>query len=578
MPYYTLGIKPSLGWEHRFVHMWGSHDPGACLLRDDSVVAVVEEERFSRNKRGEHEFPHNAVDYVLDEEGITLSDIDLVGVGRDPRLRLKWLKNHPEDVAPGISMAKNARVLEQLMTVGGAYAGAHIKVVQDKLGDINADFRSVPHHLSHAASAAYCAPDDYVTITWDAEGEHDATVLWDENLNRTKTFAKDNSLGWFYSHGTQHLGYDHGSDAGKVMGLASYGEYRDEFAEAFDELTSSSAGTYDVTSLTGWGTNAHEVLGEYFFEKKETPTDFTQEHRDFAYHLQRRTELMAKDVVRGHIKTTQNSCLALAGGVGMNCKLNREILNMGSVDDVFIQPAANDSGICLGAALEAYHQETGKRPDPGWSHVYHGPQYDDDQIRDLLNGSKWEYEHVDDICATAAELLADGYLIGWFQGRLEFGARALGHRSILANPTDTSFRDQVNKNVKHRESWRPFAPSLLAEARDDYLVHGEKAPFMILLDEVKEEKRNDIPAVTHVDGTTRPQTVTENVAPRYYRLISEFADQTGVPVVLNTSFNLSGEPIVESPMQALKDFAATGLDALAVGDHLVTKPDVMGGN
>jgi carbamoyltransferase len=554
--------------------MWGNHDPGACLLRDDSIVAIAEEERFSRNKRGEHEFPTEAISYVLDEEGITLSEIDLVGIGRDPRLRLKWLRNHPRDVAPGVSMEKNARVLEQLMTVGGAYAGAHIRVVEDKLGDVDAEFRSIPHHLSHAASAAYCAPDDYITVTWDAEGEHDSTVLYDENLNRMKTFAKDNSLGWFYSHGTKHLGYSHGSDAGKVMGLASYGEYRQEFAEAFDKLTSSSPGTYDVTALTGWGTDAHEVLDKHFFKQKKTPTEFTQEHRDFAYHLQRRTEMIAKNIIHGHIQETRNSCVALAGGVGMNCKLNREILNADFVDKLFIQPAANDSGICLGAALEAYHQETGKRPDVEWSHVYYGPQYSSDQINDLLNGSKWEYECVDDICSVVAELLADGYLIGWFQGRMEFGARALGHRSILANPTDTLFRDQVNENVKHRESWRPFAPSLLVEARDDYLVHGEKAPFMILLDKVHEEKQSEIPAVTHVDGTTRPQTVTEDTAPRYYRLISEFANRTGVPVILNTSFNMAGEPIVESPMQALKDFAATGLDALAVGDYLVTKNSV----
>lgn len=573
----TLGIKPSLGTEYRFVDMWGEHDPGACLLADDEIVAIGEEERFSRNKRGVTEFPHQSIEYVLDEAGVSLSDVDVIGIGRDPRLNLRWAKRWSSYVTPGLNLEKNAKVAQRLMTIAGSFANGHTRVVADKLskhGELNADFHSVSHHRSHAASAAYCAPGDPVTLSIDAQGEYDATVLWDEDLNRIKTYGKENSIGYFYSAATTHLGYDHGSDAGKVMGLASYGEQNSELEQAFRRLTTVGPDGYDVSTFTAPDADSTSVFEKHFIPEKDEPTDFTSEEKDFAYHLQKRTEEIVIELVRGHIEQTGNGNVAIAGGVGMNCKLNREIKNLDCVDSLFIQPAANDSGICLGAALEAYRESTGNKPDPEFEHVYFGSKHSESAIRDALSRSKWEYHHRDDICADAATLLADGYLVGWFQGRMEYGARALGHRSILANPTNQKSLDLVNKNVKNREAWRPFAPSLLASHADEYLVNAEDSPYMIVLDEVKPSAQTEIPAVTHVDGTTRPQTVHKATAPKYHRLLSEFEHRTGVPVVLNTSFNVSGEPIVESPFQALKDFSATGLDALAMGDNLITKPEV----
>jgi carbamoyltransferase len=572
---YVLGIKPSLGSQHRFLDMWGNHDPGAALLEDGEVISVVEEERFTRQKRGVHTFPRQSIRFVLDRAGIGIEDVDVLAIGRDPRNRLKRLRDQPREFLP-TSLFTTVRLFEQAKTIAGAHADAPVYVVSHILdgmfeADFSGAFECVSHHRSHAASAAYCADTDRpAVVTVDGQGEHDSTVLWNRDLTRAREFPSHNSIGHFYTAGTNYLGYDHGSDAGKVMGLASYGEYREEYADAFDDLTDAGEDGYDVTAIVD-SDDSVAVLEDHFGPAKSEPADFEQRHRDFAYHLQLRTEEMVTALVRGHVERTGTREIAIAGGVGMNCKLNREILNMDCVDDLFIQPAANDSGICLGAALEAHRRHTGTRPAPAYDHVYFGTEYTDDQVRQVLEGAKLEFEHVDDICATVADLLADGKLVGWFQGQMEYGARALGNRSILANPTDSTYRDQVNENVKHRESWRPFAPSLLAEARDEYLVHGDEAPYMILLDEVLEEKHDEIPAVTHVDGTTRPQTVTEESNPRYHRLISEFADRTGVPVVLNTSFNVAGEPIVESPAQAVEDFYSTGLDALAVGDYLLAK-------
>lgn len=572
---YILGIKPSFGWQHRFVNMWGNHDPAAALLCDGEIVAVAEEERFSRQKQAEHTFPRRSIEFVFDKANIGITDIDVVAIGRSPKHRTRYLKARPSELVP-TSLLDTVKFFEEVKTALGSYAGAHITTVSHALNKMfdepfDVNYESISHHRCHAASAKYCADlSNPITITVDNQGEHDSTVLWDRDLTRRKTFSLHNSIGRFYASGTRYLGYDHGSDAGKVMGLASYGEHRDAYADAFESLSSTSETSYDVTAITA-ADDPVSTLEEHFGPRKTEPVNFDQRHQDFAYHLQLRTEEIIKNLVRGHIRETGVDRLTMAGGIAMNCKMNREVLNLDCVNRLFIQPAANDSGICLGAALEAYRRKTGSDPNPSYEHVYFGPEYSSERIHKLLVNSKLNFEHVDDIAACAADLLADGKLVGWFQGRMEYGARALGNRSILANPTSVEFRDRVNENIKHRETWRPFAPSLLHEAKEEYLVHGDSAPHMILLDEVPENKRQEIPAVTHVDGTTRPQTVSEDANPLYYQLISEFANRTGVPVVLNTSFNVSGEPIVESPAQAIQDFYSTGLDALAIGDYILEK-------
>lgn len=573
----VLGIKPSMGNTPHLGQFFASHDPGAALLRDDCLAAVAEEERFTRQKHAFNTFPARSVDYVLDEGDITLSDVDVVGIGFDPRLYRKEFWHHPGRFVP-TGFTDLFHVQRRIARIFAGYVDWDITIIRRELEDAtgqklspDTSFVRVPHHGAHAASAAYCSPFDRpITITVDGTGEYDATVVWNRDNERHRTVPSTNSLGTFYNEGVRHLGFRGHRDAGKVMGLASYGEYNEEIASVFENLVSYGGGAYDVREVTG----SPGVFEEYLGAKHEYGEPFTSQEEDFAFHLQLTLEEILIDFVEHTVRELEHDQVALAGGVAMNCKLNRELLNQEFVRDLWIQPAANDAGICLGAALEAYRRSTGVVPDVEFERVYLGPSYGSDEIEHTLTESKLAFDRPDSITDMVARMLADGLLVGWFQGRMEYGPRALGHRSILADPRDPASLDRVNRFVKHREPWRPFAPSLLDESRDEFLVNGDEAPFMILLDIVKEDKRDIIPAVTHVDGTTRPHTVREEVSPRYYRLLKAFEEQTGVPVLLNTSFNDSGEPIVENPQQAIRDFYAMGLDVLALGDFVLTKPAI----
>jgi carbamoyltransferase len=298
-----------------------------------------------------------------------------------------------------------------------------------------------------------------------------------------------------------------------------------------------------------------------------------QTHKNFAFHLQLTLEEIVKDLINFYVNSTGIGQIAIAGGVAMNCKLNREITNMQVVEDLFIQPVANDTGISLGCALEAYRQCVGTAPEVNLNNVYFGPKYSDRDIETVLKNNKLEFTKYseNEVCSEVAKLLANQKLVGWFQGQMEFGARALGNRSILADPRSHEMRDNVNNNVKKRESWRPFAPSILYDQSGEFLKYGDEASYMIILDEVKKSKQKEVAAITHVDGTTRPQTVRKEQNKKYYYLINEFYKITGIPLILNTSFNVAGEPIVESPNQAIADFYRTGLDALAIGNYLLKK-------
>lgn len=576
----VLGIKPSLG-KLTPLTGGGRHDGGACLLVGGEIVAAAEEERFTRNKHALDEFPHHSLRYVLEAGDLSLSDVDAIGVGRDRSRRADVLRQRPRSLVPS-SPGDVVSLAREFATLGAVRAGMDLDVVDSHIHapapgvpapetEFVGPYERVAHHRCHAASAAYCAPAERpVAVTIDLRGEHDSTVLWDADLERVRTFPWYNSVGRFYAAGVNYLGYPRGWDAGKVMGLASYGEHREDLESAFESLVEYGGGEYDVTAIT----NADDpvaVLESKLGPRRSRDEPFTDRHRDVAFQLQATTERIVTDLVDHHLAEQGSRSLALAGGVALNCKLNREIAALDRVDDLFVQPAANDAGLPLGAALAAHRRAAGERPDPAFEHPYFGPGYGNDEIEGVLSGAKVEFERVEDVAERVAGLLADGALVGWFQGRMEYGPRALGNRSILADPRSSASKDAVNRNVKHREEWRPFAPSMLATASDEYLERGGEYPYMIVLDAVPEAKRGDVEAVVHVDGTTRPQTVRESTNDRYHRLIEAFGERTGVPVVLNTSFNVAGEPIVESPEQALRTFSATGLDALAIGDYLVEK-------
>lgn len=431
------------------------------------------------------------------------------------------------------------------------------------------------HHASHAASAFHLSPfDRALVVTVDGKGEYDSTVVWrggESGLERLRTYEMPNSLGHFYAVVTEYLGYRAFNGEGKVMGLAPYGD-RDETIESTLRDLVETGVDYDVTGLTDGGIEAGVNRLESALDRPrdEVGESFDDWQADLACVAQSLLEETMVALVDQYLPAVETGNVGLSGGVALNCKMNKRVLERESVDRLFVQPVAHDGGLALGGPYVDNRVTRGEHMET----VYWGPSYGDEEIRERLEANKVPYREPDDLVADVASRLANGELVGWFQGRLEMGPRALGNRSILADPRTEASRDRVNRYVKHREEWRPFAPSMLEEAADEYLQNAEPAPFMIKTFDVVPERRDEIEAVLHpADDTTRLQTVREEQNPRYYRLISAFEDITGVPVVLNTSFNDHGEPIVENPAQALKDFYGMGLDALVLGDFLVEKSD-----
>jgi carbamoyltransferase len=353
------------------------------------------------------------------------------------------------------------------------------------------------------------------------------------------------------------------------MGLAPYGEAGVKL-EAFID---PEAAPYRVKAgrLFGNGNGSFSGLTPLLGPARTPESEIDARHKNIAYAVQDACELAMMNVVRMAVEKTRCRNLCLAGGVALNSKGNGKIAASGLVDKIFVQPAASDDGVALGAALAPYLENGGRLPNTAMRHAYLGPSFDDAAIETALRTYKLPYARVSDPAASAAELLSQGKILGWFQGRMEFGPRALGSRSILADARDPEMNAKVNNAVKFREWWRPFAPSLKKEAADDYLEHCTDSPFMILTAQVRPEKRGVIPSVTHVDGSARPQTVEEAINPLYWRLLDEFEKRTGVPVIMNTSFNLRGEAIVHTPTDAIRTFFSSGMDALVIGSFLVEK-------
>jgi carbamoyltransferase len=342
---------------------------------------------------------------------------------------------------------------------------------------------------------------------------------------------------------------------------------------AFIEPQGPQAYPYRVRTKRLFSSSSRPFAGitELLGPARVPESEIDERHKNIAYAVQEMCEIAMISVVKMAMLKTGSSNLCMAGGVALNSKANGKIAASGLVDRLFVQPAASDDGVALGAALAPYLDGGGKLPNRAMRHAYLGPVFDDEAIEAALRTYKLRYTRVDDVAATAAALLAQGKIIGWFQGRMEFGPRALGSRSILADPRDPEMTVKVNNAVKFREWWRPFAPSFKKEAAAEYLESAGDSPFMILTAQVRPEKRAVIPAVTHVDGSARPQTVEKEVNPLYWRLIDEFGKRTGVPVIMNTSFNLRGEAIVHTPTDAVRTFFSSGMDALCIGSFLVEK-------
>jgi carbamoyltransferase len=430
----------------------------------------------------------------------------------------------------------------------------------------------VDHHLAHAISAyAFSGLQQAAILVVDGRGAWEATSIWyghEGKLDHVLTIPWPNSLGLFYAAFTGYLGFQPNSDEWKVMGLAPYGQPGADLHD-FIQLDRDF---YHVKAplLLGNG-NGGSGIESRLGPARAPEGEIEGRYKDIAFAVQEICEQAMLDLVREAVAKTGCRDLCLAGGVALNSKANGRILASGLVNQLFIQPAAADDGVAPGAALAPYLETDGGLPISRMRHVYLGPEHSDAEIEKALCTYKLRSTILDDPAETAAQLLAAGKIIGWFQGRMEFGPRALGSRSILADPRDPEMNARVNNAVKFREWWRPFAPSLLAEAAGEYLENASESPFMLLTFPVKQDKRHVIPSVTHVDGSARPQTVDQTVNPLYWRLIEDFRRITGVPVIMNTSFNLRGEAIVASPTDAVRTFFSSGLDALVIGSYLVEK-------
>jgi carbamoyltransferase len=546
------------------------HDSSACIVRDGELLFAVAEERISRIKH-DAGFPRLAIQACLDFAKVTPAQIDEVCFGwqtAGPVYRHD-LKLYATGQWP-LSYLNFLNSSRHFLSMWHQESGA--SPYRRLFGANKTRFRFVDHHLAHAISAyAYSGFDAAAVVVMDGRGAWEATSIWygrAGRLDHVLTLNWPDSLGLFYAQFTGFLGFVPNSDEWKVMGLAPYGQKGIDLSSFINP--NNTPYRVNTKTLIGDGlqfSHFTSLLGA----PRDPESDISGHHKNIAFAVQDACEEAMMSVVKLALRKTAAKNLCLAGGVALNSKANGKIVASGAIENIFVQPAASDDGVALGAALAPYLDNNGRLPSKPMRHGYWGPSFDDDAIEKALLTYKIRHTNLSDPAKAAAQLLSQGKILGWFQGRMEFGPRALGSRSIIADPRDSEMNTKVNNAVKFREWWRPFAPSLKKEVAPDYLESAYDSPFMILTAQVRPEKRSVIPSVTHVDGSARPQTVEHEVNPLYYRLIDEFGAVTGVPVIMNTSFNLRGEAIVHTPTDALRTFFSSGMDGLVIGSFLVEK-------
>jgi carbamoyltransferase len=576
---YTLGINAAY------------HDTAACLVHDGLVVSAVEEERFTRIKHGKrpspfsaYELPFHAIDYCLASAGITLEDVDHIAYSYDPFLLLGQSSGESTLVLP-LEPSKHFKpgqweapwdpyFLASIVNAPRHLIGGvphHLEErLRSSLDRIVGRWSFVDHHLAHAGSAYFPSSFDHAAIlVLDGRGETASTsfsIGKDEHIERIHQVNVPHSLGLMYEEVTRYLGFLHSSDEYKVMALASYGKPR--YANVFRDLIHlEEAGGYSIEPLQ---------LVERFGIGRARGAGFSREHFDIARSLQVVLEETVLELLGWLHDVTGCDALCMAGGVALNCALNAKIREARVFQDIWIQPAAGDAGTALGAALVVDARErndfgaSGRERRLCTDNTCLGPEYPDAEIEELLRWSGVSYSRPRNFFETVANLLVQDKIIGWFQNRMEFGPRALGARSILASPISSSMQQRLNE-IKDREDFRPVAPSVLEEEANNWFVNADRSPFMLFTFKVRPERLGRIPAVCHVDGTARIQTVRRSQNPMYYDLLRAFFAKTAVPILVNTSFNTRGEPIVCSPRDAVQCFWASPLDALVIGPFLVEK-------
>lgn len=553
------------------------HDSAACLLVDGNVSAAVAQERFSRIKH-DNGFPQSAAEYCLASSGKTIYDVDKIVFYEKPifkfeRVLFTHLKYFPRSLPSFLKFFP--KWLNQNLLVPFQ--------IRNNLSE-SIPVYYVGHHESHAASAFYPSPfEESLIITADGVGEW-ATTSWGigrgHKIEMRQEIKFPHSIGLLYSAITTFLGFYANGGEGKVMGLAGYGkpEYIDQFKEIIQVFDDGSfrlnmtyfSYTYDISM---YSKKMVDLLGD-----PRTPeSELNERHYNIAATLQWILEDVMIKTTRNLIKKTSINNLCLAGGVALNCVANGKLLENTDVKNIFVQPAPGDDGGSLGSSLFLYHQILDQKKRTPLKQPFFGSEYSNTYIESLLKrqGEEISWTKMDSslLLEKTAKTIANNKVIGWFQGKMEFGPRALGNRSILANPQNPEMKDILNKRIKKRESFRPFAPAILIESTEDYFNLSRPSPYMLITTSLKEGKEAVVPAICHVDNTARVQTVSCEDNPRFYDLIKNFERITGIPLILNTSFNLRGEPMVCSPEDALKCFLRSEMDYLVMGDFWVNKND-----
>jgi carbamoyltransferase len=520
------------------------HDAAAVLIQDGTLVCAVEEERLYRVKGATGLLPIESIQACLREAKISIEDIDYIAL-------------------PG-------ETYEDLISRTRAWLIHHFGHAPE--------LRPINHQLAHLASAYFHSGyDDAMCLSYDAFGDRLSCAMGVANkkdgINVLETRDGDNSLGVFYGAMTSFLGFKPGEDEFKVMGLAPYGNANIDlsfFAKTSTDGYFVDRRCYrDQKSASQFEPFYSKIVTSKLGQPRRKGEKLSQYHIDVAASVQKTLEdMVVSTVTYLHNKTGKDS-LCLAGGVALNCSANRIINELPFIKNFFVQPAASDRGLALGCALQMSY-EVGE-PIHGIDHVFYGPSYSKDNIIESLKITGMKYREISNPSDEASQLLANGNIVGWHQGRSEYGPRALGHRSILADPSRANMKDEINSRVKFREEFRPFAPSVMIENASDVFEINKESPYMTMAYNVNKSWIGELPAITHINNTARVQTVSKDIDPMYHQLINKFYSITNSPVVLNTSFNIRGQPIVETPFDAISTFAGTGIDALIIDNFLLEK-------
>ena len=563
---------------------YGGHDSAACLVVDGKIVAACEQERYDKQKHS-RAFPSEAIADCLKIGKITLSDVDEIAVGYDPILLIRetYLKSAMEDEA------RLGFLIRDIERIKQSYALK--EEIREKTG-FNGAISYYVHHLCHLASAYYVSGfESALLVSHDGMGEVDCSLIGEGKDGEISVLHPGNrypySLGLLYSAITHYLGWKHHCDEGIIMGLAPYGDDTKlvpgsdkTYRQIFEEIISET-GDFSYAIDTSW-IAYHEVRDKWISDKftalfgvrREHADPLTDHHKHIAAALQNRLESIVLNQLKKAKDQFGHKKLCLAGGVALNCSLNGAIMRSGLFDEIFVQPASGDAGTAIGAALLGYKKLSGVLRPIRDNNAYLGASFSNDEIEQALKKLGANYSKAENIYEETARALNSKKIVGWFQGAAEFGPRALGDRSILTAPYPADMKDYVNARVKFREEFRPFAPAVLAEHAQEYFEIDQESPHMLIAAKVKDDKVSEIPAVIHVDQSARVQTVKEENNPRFRKLLEAFYKLSGCPVLLNTSFNVKGQPIVNSPEDAVKSFLSTNIDVLAIGDFLATKEAV----